>query len=161
MHLNYLFGIAIIPLIIGFVWYNPKVFGNVWLASIGKTEEEMRAKGGNMFVIFGCTYLFSLLYAAVLLSLCVHQMGAYGMIGGSPTAETLPSFQAFINDYGTAFRTFKHGAFHGTLAGLFLSFFFVGIPALFEQKGWKFILVHVGYFTLCSIIMGALICQFI
>ena len=33
---------ALAAVAIGFVWYNPKVFGNAWMKSIGKTKEEMR-----------------------------------------------------------------------------------------------------------------------
>lgn len=155
-----LFVAAAIPLVVGFVWYGP-LFSKQWLESIGKTREEMEASKPNMLVTFGCTYLFGLLFASVLMSLCVHQFSAGGMIGGQPSSDTLPSFAAFMADYGNAFRTFKHGAFHGLLSSLFLSLFFVGVPSLFEQKGWKYIWIHTGFNIVCGIIMGGLICQFL
>jgi len=43
------------------------------------------------------------------------------MIGGD-TSTAKPSFNAFMADYGTAFRTFKHGALHGFLTGIFLPY---------------------------------------
>jgi hypothetical protein len=46
-------------------------------------------------------------------------MGAVGMIGGDPTLAK-PSYVSFMADYGTAFRTFKHGLLHGFIAGFFL-----------------------------------------
>ena len=55
---------AIIPLALGFIWYNPKVFGNAWMKAAEISEE--RAKSGNMLKIFGLTYLFSLFAAYVL-----------------------------------------------------------------------------------------------
>jgi hypothetical protein len=45
-------------------------------------------------------------------------MGAVGMIGGDPTLAK-PSYVSFMADYGTAFRTFKHGLLHGFIAGFF------------------------------------------
>ena len=55
-----LFVAALIPLITGAVWYNPKVFGNAWLKTSGLTEEE--AQSGNMAVIFGLSYVFGLFW---------------------------------------------------------------------------------------------------
>ena len=36
---------ALIPMIIGFIWYHPKVFGNTWMQVAGMTEEKV--KTGN------------------------------------------------------------------------------------------------------------------
>ena len=49
---------ALIPLVIGFIWYNPKVFGTIWMNEIGMTEE--KAKQGNMAKIFGLTFVLLL-----------------------------------------------------------------------------------------------------
>jgi len=38
---------ALVPTIIGFIWYNPKVFGTAWMASAGLTMETAM-KGFNM-----------------------------------------------------------------------------------------------------------------
>lgn len=162
--MNYpiLFGVALVPLLIGMIWYNPKVLGTAWMESCGFTEEKMQnVDKSGMWKTFVLVYIFSLLACMVYWQLCIHQVGAYGMIGGGPNADTLPSFQAFMNDYGTAFRTFKHGMLHGGMASFFMSLFMVGTGALFEMRSWKYILIHVGYFTICGILMGGLICQFL
>ena len=52
---------AITPLILGFLWYNPKLFGNAWMREEEMTEEKM--KGGNMAIIFGLTLVLSFLLA--------------------------------------------------------------------------------------------------
>jgi len=39
---------AIVPMVLGFIWYNPILFGNVWMRESGITEEKM--KSGNMAV---------------------------------------------------------------------------------------------------------------
>src|SRR5690606_25174383 len=107
---------AIVPLVMGFIWYHPKSFGNAWMRESGLTAESL--KGGNMAVIFGLTFVFSFLIAFVLQYLTIHQTGALGMIGGD-VFNAKPSYAAFMADYGMAFRTFKHGALHGFMSGLF------------------------------------------
>jgi hypothetical protein len=42
---------ALVPMLIGFIWYNPKVLGNVWMKAADMTDEKV--KGGNVPVIFG------------------------------------------------------------------------------------------------------------
>ena len=41
---------AVVPMVLGFLWYNPALFGNAWMRESGMTEEKM--KSGNMGVIF-------------------------------------------------------------------------------------------------------------
>ena len=45
-------------------------------------------------------------------------------------------------DYGDAFRTFKHGALHGTIAGIFIALPIIGTNALFERKSAKYIFIN-------------------
>ncbi len=155
-----IFVASLVPLILGFLWYNPAVFGKAWMKESGMTEEKM--KGGNMGVIFGVSFLLSLLLAFFTQVFTIHQFGALGMIGGDPTVEgVLPSFQAFMDDYGTNFRTFKHGAFHGFLTGLFFVLPILAINGLFERNSWKHTFINVGYWTLALTIMGAIVCGWV
>ncbi|MEZ0130813.1 DUF1761 domain-containing protein, partial [Flavobacterium sp. LBUM151] len=73
---------AIVTLVVGFIWYNPKVFGTIWMKENNLTQEELRT--GNMLKIFGLTYVFSLMITMTLMSLTIHQSGAVGMVGGPP-----------------------------------------------------------------------------
>ena len=57
----YVFLAALVPMILGFIWYNPKVLGKVWMDAAGITEDKM--KGGNMAVIFGVSLVLSFLLA--------------------------------------------------------------------------------------------------
>jgi hypothetical protein len=84
------------------------------------------------------------------------------MIGGQTEIATAkPSFAAFMSDYGTAFRTAKHGALHGFMTGLLFAFPMLAINGLFERKSWKYILIHAGYWTVSLTIIGALVCGWI
>ncbi len=146
---------ALVTLLVGFVWYSPKVFGTIWMNETGMTEE--KAKQSNMLKVFGLTIFYSLMLSLLMPALVIHQMGALGLIGGDP-ALAKPSYAAFLADYGDAFRTFKHGALHGFMSGLFLALPITAINSLFEQKSWKYILVTAGYWIVSMTIMGAIIC---
>lgn len=151
---------ALTTLVVGFVWYHPKVFGTAWMKETGLTQEELSK--GNMVKIFGLTFIFSLFIVMIEMSLTIHQTGAMGMIGGTTKLnEALPSFKAFMADYGTAFRTFKHGALHGFMSGLFFAFPMIAINGLFERKSWKYIFIHAGYWLVTLTIMGSIICGWI
>ena len=151
---------AVVPMVLGFIWYNPKFLGTIWAREAEMTEAKM--KRGNMAAIFGLSFLFSILLSFFVQTLTIHQFGALGMIGGDPTVEgVLPSFQAFMDDYGTHFRTFKHGAFHGLLAGLFIVFPIIATNGMFERKSWKLIVINSGYWIVTLTIMGAIICGWV
>jgi len=150
---------AIVTLIVGFIWYSPKVFGTIWMKESNLTQEEL--KKGNMIKIFGLTYIFSLMITMTLMSLTIHQSGAVGMVGGPPLIDSAkPSFAAFMADYGMAYRTFKHGALHGFMSGLFFAFPLIGINGLFERKSWKYIFINSGYWIITLTLMGGIICGF-
>lgn len=149
---------ALVPLIMGFIWYNPKTFGNAWMRESGLTAESL--KKGNMALIFGLTFIFSFLIAFALQFVTIHQTGALGMVGGDPL-KALSSYSAFMADYGMAFRTFKHGALHGFITGMLFLFPVLAINALFERKSWRYIIINSAYWLLCVTIMGGIVCGWI
>jgi hypothetical protein len=156
-------GAALIPLLIGFIWYNPKVFGTAWMASTGLDEEKL--KGANMAVIFIVCYVFAFLLAMSLNFMVIHQFSIMSILANEPNLNTAGSdantdYMNFIGKYGDRFRTFKHGAFHGALASLFFALPVLGTCALFERKGFKYIAIHTGYWLVSLALMGGVICQY-
>ena len=146
---------AVSALVVGFIWYNPKVFGTVWMKEADMTEEKI--KGGNMAKIFIMAFIFAFLLAMTMMQMTIHQTGALSLVGGD-ASKALPSYAAFMADYGDAYRTYKHGALHGILAGIFVALPILGTNALFERKSAKYILVNSGYWIVTLGIMGAIIC---
>lgn len=146
---------AVSALVVGFIWYNPKVFGNDWMQAAGMTEEQI--KGWNIAKIFGLAFFFVFLLAFAMQFLTIHQTGAMGMVGGD-VENALPSYAAFMADYGNVFRTFKHGALHGTIAGIFIALPIIGTNALVERKSAKYIFINAGYWVVTLAIMGAIVC---
>lgn len=147
---------AVVALFIGALWYHPKLgFGVAWVRASGMTEERM--KSGNIAVIFGFALLFAAMLAFLLMNFTNHQWGAFGMIGMEPELAE-PSFEAFMADYGTNFRTFKHGALHGAIFGVLGALPILGIIGLFERKGAKYIMIHAGYWIVTLTAMGSILC---
>lgn len=151
-------GTALIPTVIGFIWYNPKVFGNAWMKASGVTEDMIKA--GNMPVIFGVSLLLSVMLSISMVSIVIHQMGVQALFQGDTDPANLAALESFLDAYGDRFRTFGHGALHGTIAGLFFVLPVLGTNAIFERKGFKYVAVNVGYWTLTLALMGGVICQF-
>ncbi|GAL65347.1 DUF1761 domain-containing protein [Jejuia pallidilutea] len=143
---------ALVPLVLGFVWYGPMLFQNVWMRESGVTEEKI--KSGNMAVIFGISLLLSVILAFFTQFLVVHEMGVMGMTEGQIEGETT---QAFLAEWSGKYRSFGHGALHGAFAGVMFVLPVMATNGLFERKSWKLILINAGYWTLALAIMGAII----
>ena len=153
-----------LPLVIGFIWYNPKIgFGNAWMKASGMTEEN--ARGANMPLIFSLTLLFSFFVAFTMQFLVIHQFHTLSLLSSQKDFSTAGSessamLSRFMELYGTSYRTFKHGALHGTMGGITLAIPIIAVPALFERKGFKYIAINAGYWGVCMGLMGGIICAF-
>lgn len=148
---------ALVPLIMGFIWYNPKVLGTAWMNASGLTEEKM--KGANMGLIFFLSYVFGLFIAFIMIPVTIHQMGFQSMVMGADE-NVINLAQQVMDLAGENYRTFKHGALHGTIMGIVLIFPIMATNALFERKGWKYIMINSGYWIISLALMGGLVCQF-
>jgi hypothetical protein len=122
---------ALIPMLLGFIYYHPKTFGKVWMESTGLSEEDL--KKGNMAVIFGVSLVMSLLMSMFLL---VNVDG--------PGQEN-------------EFDSFKHGAFHGFLLALMVAMPVMVITGLFERKSFKNLSINILYWIITLSLMGGVI----
>ena len=122
---------SLAPMLVGFVWYNPKVFGNGWMKAAGLTEED--AKKGNMAVIFGVSLVMAFLMSFFIL----FNVDAPGQEG--------------------AFDSFRHGAFHGAAMALMLAAPIMVTNALFEQKSLRYMLYNIGYWLVSLVLMGGIL----
>lgn len=157
-------GAALIPMLVGFIWYNPKVFGNAWMKVAGKTEEELAQ--GNMAVILGVSYLLSILLAFGLSGMTNHQSGVEQLFAmhpdfGQAGTETQNLFEAVMAQFGNTHRTFGHGVIHGVIASVIIALPLIAINALFERRGGKYIGIHFGYWLITLALMGGVVCQFL
>lgn len=154
---------ALVPLVVGFVWYNPKVLGTAWMKASGVNEEKI--KGANMAVIFGVTIVFAFLLSLFSQVLVIHQLHFGSILAVQPDFKEPGSvsselYNKIMELYKHSYRTFKHGAFHGTIAGILFALPVIGTNALFERKGFKYIAINAGYWILTLALMGGVLSAF-
>jgi hypothetical protein len=154
---------ALVPMIVGFIWYHPKFLGNAWMKACGLDEEKL--KKANMGLIFALSFLFSIFISMSLQFTTIHQFHINSIFIGEPgindpTSEVAIYMNDFFAKYGDRFRTFKHGSLHGFLFSLFMIFPIMATNALFERKSWKYIFINVGYWTVSLTIMGGILCAY-
>lgn len=152
---------ALMPLVMGFIWYGPMLFQNAWMKEVGFTKEFM--EGGNMALIFGLCYVLSFLMAFILQTFVIHQFGVSSTLMKSGESALSGVDLAYFNDfmvtYGDRFRTFGHGALHGTMIGLLIALPIMGTNAMFEKKSFKYVMINAGYWTVTLALMGGILCQ--
>jgi len=152
---------TLVPMIIGAIYYNPKLFGNAWMKSAGLTIDQL--KGSNMAKILTMTLVYSFLASSLLSFMVIHQLHIGSVLANEPgindpNSEVAKYMKTFMDTYGDRFRTFKHGAFHGGLTTIFFVLPMIAIPAMFERRSAKYILIHAGYWFISLCIMGGIIC---
>lgn len=157
-----IFVTALIPLIVGSIWYHPKVWGTTWARVANVTESQI--KSSQMWVIFLWTYVLGVVASFTLAYSVIHQAHIFSLLAaepgfGDPNSEIGQYLQAFMDAHGEKFRTFKHGMLHGAMTGLFLATPVIGINALFERRGFTYILIHAGFWVVCLLLMGGVLCQ--
>lgn len=163
METNYLYIAlaALVPLVMGFIWYGPMLFQKAWMKQMGFTEESL--KGGNMALIFILSYVFSFMVAFFLQFITIHQTGAFSSMLESGatelTGDALAYYEGFMAKYGNNYRTFKHGALHGAIGGVFFILPILATQAMFERKTVKYVAINVGYWVITLALMGGIVCQ--
>jgi hypothetical protein len=122
---------ALIPMIMGFIYYHPKVFGKAWMQSLGMTEADL--KKGNMGVILGISLLMSVFLSFFML---------VNVDGPGQEGE---------------FDSFKHGMFHGVLIGIMVAMPVLVTNGLFERKNLKNLAINTLYWIITIGLMGGVI----
>ena len=123
---------TLILIFFGFIYYSPKVFGGVWMNSLGYKPEDF-ARRSNMKVI---------LVMSILMSVCVCVF---------LTNRTNGLGQEGIYD------TFKHGAFHGAFLGLIVVLPVLIINGLWELRTYKNLAINALYWTITFSLMGGVL----
>lgn len=118
-----------------------------------------------MLLTFALTYVFGCMLSIALMSIVIHQMSVYSVLANEPGLTDPNSalsvmVKDFMTKYGSNFRTFKHGALHGTVTALFIGLPIIGVISLFERRRFAYVAVHTGYWIVTLALMGGIICQF-
>ncbi len=164
MALNFplLFATALIPLIVGWIWYNPSVFGNTLYPNRPINDSERK---GHSPMVYIATYIFGLFISFNLLGATIHQYGIIQLFAGEPGfgeegTETMKAFNDMMSQVAGRHRSIGHGVLHGVIHAITIALPVTGIIALFQGKGFKYIMIHTGYFVICFGAIAAIISAF-
>jgi Protein of unknown function (DUF1761) len=167
MKINWLLVLAtsLIPVLVGMLWYSKMLFNNAWMQAAGMSMDDN--KKINMGKAIGLAILLGVFMSVCMVIWTIHQFSFFSVFGSmtdqaalkDPTSSLSMYTNDFLTKYGQNFRTFKHGALHGTIGGIFLGFPFIGMNAIWEGKSFKYVLIHVGYWIVTLALMGGIICQ--
>ncbi len=155
-----IFFTAFLPLIIGYIWYHPKVFGTR-LSKLSGTELSEIGVAKNIKRTLSI-YGFGILISYMVLILSVHQIAPHLLFLGEPQM-TDPNYEAhaflknFLEQFGDRHRTFGHGVIHGFEIGLFWSVAILGSAAFVEGKALKKSWIHIGFWVLNCILIGGVL----
>lgn len=148
---------AIIPFLVAAIWFHPNIFGGETWYDVAKLHGSDRSEVSKIKLF--STLVINVLIAFGLYNLCVHSMGAFGMVQANSELLTTGTGGAFMAEYGHNGMNFKHGAFHGFTSTLFMVVPVLAYVTIFEKKSFKYFLVYSGYWTLSLMIMGGVLCQ--
>ncbi len=127
---------ALVPMILGFVYYHPKVLGGIWMRANGFTLESI-GKGPKpvMFVV------------ALVLSFLLSFWLMLNTTG--PGQDVAPDGHSYV--------TFGHGVAHGVLVSLTVLLPVLGTQSIFEKRGWSGVFVNLGYWLVTLSVMGGIL----
>jgi uncharacterized protein DUF1761 len=158
---------ALIPLIVGSAWYSPMLFAKAWMGAVGLTPED--AKKSNMALNMVLLYIFSFFIATSLMFTVIHQFGLQSLLqdaGGKaalndPNSPMGQAIATLWHGSGHSFRTYKHGALHGAITAVFFALPLIASCAVFERRGFKYVMITWGFWLINFILMGAVLCHWI
>ena len=161
MQLNHLAHalIALVPLIIGFIWYRPTMPWIKW-ASANKPLNVKRPSILGLFVLYGLSAALVFVY----MNLIIHQIGFYELfftdiMRGNQESKQIA--EEFLAVYGQKHRHLGHGLFHGLIDAFALALPFIAFYSLVENIDWKRTIVHLGFWVICSTLIGGLVAEFV
>jgi Protein of unknown function (DUF1761) len=158
---------ALIPLIVGSAWYSPMLFAKAWQEATGITPE--KAKQSSMALSMGLLYIFSFFISVFLVINVIHQFGLNSMLQdkaghdalSDPNSNLHKLLVTLWSSHGHSFRTYRHGALHGAISAVFVALPLIASGAVFEQRGFKYIMITWGFWLINFILMGAVLCHWI
>jgi hypothetical protein len=127
---------ALVPMIIGFVYYHPQVLGGPWMRANGFTLESIG--NGPKPVLYLAALVLSFLLSMFV---CVNVTG--------PGQDVAPDGHSYV--------TFGHGAVHGVMISILLVLPILGTMSVFEKRGWSWVFVNLGYWMVTLVVMAGIL----
>ncbi len=133
---------ALVPMVMGFIYYHPSLMGNAWMKANGFTRESI-GKGPKP--------------AMYLLALVASFMLAFFMWGWVTGGGGVDKMQVVDPVDGHSYETFGHGVFHGVAFSIMVLLPILTTIKIFEMRSWKWALVNWGYWSITVILMNGIL----
>jgi len=164
LHYYLFFITAAFPILIGAVYYHPKILGRTWLSTADISSEVLMV--GSRPKILLLSYLFGLFMSYVIFLFAVHQSSIYQLfLHDKDLLESGTGLHNYVNsfmdDYGDKHRTFGHGVIHGMELCLLMGLAMIGTTALREQRSMKYVWIHVIFWVICGGAIGGVLCAYV
>lgn len=127
---------ALVPMIMGFVYYHPQVLGGSWMRVNGFTPESIG--NGPKPVLYVVALVLSFMLSMFM---CLNVTG--------PGQDVAPD--------GHSYATFGHGVAHGVLISVLVILPVLGTMSIFEKRGWGWVFVNLGYWMVTLSVMGGIL----
>jgi hypothetical protein len=143
-HINFMALIcaALIPMIMGFIYYQPAVMGNAWMKANGFSKEGMGS--GPKPVMYVLALIMSFMLAFFM----------WGWVTGGGGVDT---FQVTDPVDGHSYVTFQHGVFHGVAFSIMVLLPVFVTMKIFEKRSWAWAFVNLGYWSITVILMNGIL----
>lgn len=119
---------ALSVMVLGFIWFHPKVLGNTWMKGAGLKEEDM--KEANPVTMVGA------LLMALVISWAMSRYATH-------TEEGMSQF--------------VHGMYHGFMPAIMFVAPVLVSKGLFEKKSLGWILIGAAYWVLAITLVGGIV----
>ena len=133
---------TLIPMVMGFIYYNPVLLGKAWMKANGFSLEDAGKAPKPVFylVALAVSFLFS--------------MFLWSNVTGSGGVDQM---QVTDPKDGHSYVTFGHGVAHGIIFGITVLLPIFSTMAIFEKRKFSWAFINWGYWTLTSILMCGLL----
>lgn len=122
---------AIMPMIVGFLYYHPKAMGSAWMRVNGFSLDTLTPPKPVLYLVaLGLSFLLALRMAADVTG---------------PGQQTAPDGHSYV--------TFQHGVAHGIINSLLILLPVLGTLSIFEKRGWTWVFVNLGYWVITLVLM--------
>ena len=128
---------AILPMVMGFIYYHPAVMGGAWMKANGFTLEGMTPPKPILYLLaLGVSVLLTGFFWAWVTG-----------VGGQDQMQVVDPKD------GHSYVTFQHGVVHGIIFGITVILPIFVTMKIFEQRSWSWAFVNWGYWALTAIAM--------
>ncbi len=149
--------ISLIPVALAFLWYHPQ---GVFTKQVIPQNDDFQLSWKRLVFLYPMSFLLLFGYT----NLVIHQISFYELfftdiMRGDESAKQVAS--DFLAQYGDKHRHLGHGVFHGVINAITFPMTIIGMLCILTGKSRQFLLYHVSYWFVTTVVVCGLISEFV